>query len=106
MRKIILGKNGEPTYERQVFKAALHTHTVNSDGQFSPEQVIDMYKSIGYDAIVFSDHKFVNKVSEYDGRGMTLVSGVELHPAGPRGVDWHILAIGVPEDFKDTDRSW
>jgi hypothetical protein len=76
---------------------------VNSDGHFSPEQVIDMYKSIGYDAIVFSDHKFVNKVSEYDGRGMTLVSGVELHPAGPRGVDWHILAIGVPEDFKDTE---
>lgn len=103
MKKIILGKNGGPTYERQVFKAALHTHTVNSDGHFSPEQVIDMYKSIGYDVIVFSDHKFVNKVSEYDGRGMTLVSGVELHPAGPRGVDWHILAIGVPEDFKDTE---
>jgi hypothetical protein len=58
-----------------------------------------MYKDAGYDVVNFSDHRAVNKVSEYDSRGMTLLSGVELHPEGPRGIKWHILGIGVSEKF-------
>ena len=103
MRKIVWQKNGGAAEERLVLKANLHTHTTNSDGIFTPAQIIDMYKDAGYDVINFSDHRKVNKVSEYDGRGMTLISGVELHPMGPRGINWHILAIGVPENFANTN---
>ena len=99
MRKIIFQKPGMEAEERVVLRANLHTHTTNSDGSFSPVQIIDMYSKAGYDVINFSDHCKVNKVSQYDSKGMTLISGVELHPVGPRGITWHILGIGVSEDF-------
>lgn len=87
--------------EQNVYKAALHTHTTVSDGKFSPEQVIELYQKAGFDVLAFSDHRKTNPVSSYDGKGMTLLSGIELHPMGPRGIIWHILALGVPEDFAD-----
>lgn len=61
-----------------------------------------MYHGAGYDVIAFTDHRTTNKVSGYDGKGMTLISGIELHPVGPRNIPWHILAVGVPEDFPHT----
>lgn len=102
MKTIIFQKPGNAAEERIVLKANLHTHTTNSDGKFTPAQIIDMYKDAGYDVLNFSDHSVVNKVSEYDGMGMTLISGIELHPMGPRGIRWHILAVGVKEDFANT----
>ena len=102
MRKIYFQKPGMAAEERVVLKAGLHTHTKNSDGKFTPEEVIEMYKNEGFDVLAFTDHRRTNKVSEYDGKGMTLISGIELHPVGPRNSPWHILAVGVPEDFQHT----
>ena len=102
MRKIILQKPGMAAEERLVLKANLHTHTTNSDGKFTPQEIIEMYRNAGYDILNFSDHSTVNKVSGYDGKGMTLISGIELHPVGPGGAPWHILAVGVSENFSNT----
>ena len=102
MRKIYFQKPGMAAEERVVLKAGLHTHTTNSDGKFTPEEIIEMYKNEGFDVLTFTDHRRTNKVSEYDGKGMTLISGIELHPVGPRNSPWHILAVGVPEDFQHT----
>ncbi|MBS1370591.1 MAG: CehA/McbA family metallohydrolase [Lentisphaeria bacterium] len=85
--------------EYRVFKANLHTHSTVSDGRFGPQEVIRLYADHGYDALAFTDHRRTNPVGSYDARGMALLSGIELHPAGPRGVPWHLLAIGVPEGF-------
>ena len=85
--------------ELPVFKANLHTHTKNSDGGYTAEEVIELYSGKGYDILAFTDHRKPNKVSAYDGKGMTLISGIELHPEGPRGIKWHLLALNVPEDF-------
>ncbi len=80
-------------------RANLHTHTVNSDGKFTAAEVIDKYADAGYDVLAFSDHRTTNPVSTYSDRGMILISGIELHPAGPREILWHILALNIPEDF-------
>ncbi len=83
----------------QTCKANLHTHSTVSDGRFAPEEVIRLYREKGYDALAFSDHRKTNPVRGYDGGGMTLLSGIELHPEGPRGKPCHLLALGVPEGF-------
>ncbi|MFA6929582.1 MAG: CehA/McbA family metallohydrolase [Lentisphaeria bacterium] len=88
--------------ERQAFKANLHTHTTNSDGKYSPEEIIQLYSSAGYQVLAFTDHRVSNPVSVYDGKGMTLLSGMEIHPMGPRGILWHLLALGTPEDFRNN----
>ena len=85
--------------ELNPYKANLHTHSTMSDGRFEPAKVIETYAGAGYDVLAFTDHRKSNPVSSYDPRGMTLISGMELHPAGPRGIPWHLLALGVPEDF-------
>ncbi len=85
------------------YKANLHTHSTTSDGKFEPAQVIEFYADAGYDVLAFTDHRKTNPVSTYDGHGMTLISGMELHPIGPRGIRWHILGLGLPEDFIYAD---
>lgn len=85
--------------ELPVFKSALHIHTTVSDGDFTPDEVISRYARAGFDVLAFTDHHTTNPVSTYDGRGMTLLSGIEIHPKGPRDVLWHLLALGVPEDL-------
>ena len=79
--------------ELHAYKANLHSHTTNSDGSFTPEELIGRYRELGFDAVAFSDHRTVNRISEYDGRGMTLICGAEMHPDGPRGLFWHMLAL-------------
>ncbi len=88
--------------EKPVFKANLHTHTTHSDGVYTPEEIIRLYSEAGYDVLAFTDHRASNPVSTYDGRGMTLISGMEVHPVGPRGILWHLLALGTPEDFRNN----
>ena len=81
------------------YKASLHTHSTNSDGKYTPEQVIDLYKEHGYDVLAFTDHSFVTKTAELDGKGMTLIQSLEMHPKGPRGIRWHLVALNVSDDF-------
>jgi len=88
--------NGE---KLTAWKTSLHGHTTVSDGWQTPAEIIDRYVAGGYDAVNFSDHRKTNPVSTYDGKGLTLISGIELHPDGPRGILWHLLAVNVPEDF-------
>ncbi|MBE7030765.1 MAG: PHP domain-containing protein [Ruminococcaceae bacterium] len=38
------------------YKAALHTHTTISDGRCTPEEVKELYKSLGYSVVAFTDH--------------------------------------------------
>ena len=85
--------------EKKAFKANLHTHTVKSDGKFTAEQLIMMYGQRGYQVLNFSDHSRTNDVAAMDGKGMTLLSGIEIHPAHPRFGRWHLLAVNVPKDF-------
>lgn len=84
-----------------VVKTNLHSHTRRSDGASTAAELIDAYRTGGYGALAFTDHWKTNPVSGFDGKGMTLLSGIELHPMGPRGINWHLLAIGVPEEAED-----
>ena len=88
----------------QGLKAALHNHCTTSDGKFTPDEIIKLYAEEGFDVFAFTDHRKSNPVSTYDSHGMTLISGMELHPQGPRGILWHLVALDVPEDFQWIDQ--
>ena len=81
----------------KVFKSNLHTHSTVSDGKYSPQEIISMYAGQGYDVLALTDHGKFNPVESYDPCGMTLMHGIELHPHGPCGRRWHLLALGVRE---------
>lgn len=85
--------------ELSVFKASLHNHTTTSDGKKTPQELIALYADAGYDVMVLTDHMKTNNIAALDPHGMNIISGIELFANGPREITWHVLAIGVPEDF-------
>ena len=85
--------------ELPVFKAALHNHSTVSDGKYSPQEIIKLYADEKFNVFAFTDHRKTNPIAEYDSCGMTLISGIELHPKGPHDTTWHLLALDVPRDF-------
>ena len=81
------------------YRANLHTHSTLSDGEFTPDQVTDLYSKAGYDVMCFTDHRKNSRISEIDPRGMLLLPGAELHPTGGRITISHLLCVNLPEDF-------
>ncbi len=57
------------------YKVNLHTHTTRSDGRKTPEEVLELYHSKGYDAVALTDHWVFGAETAY--KGMTVISGAE-----------------------------
>jgi predicted metal-dependent phosphoesterase TrpH len=88
------------------WKGNIHTHSTASDGVRTPEAVCATYREAGYDFLALTDH-FMAKYGfpivdtrPFRTRGFTTILGAELHaPATSLGETWHILAVGLPDDF-------
>jgi len=53
--------SAQPT--RRWYKGNTHTHTVNSDGDSTPDQVVRWYREHGYQFLVLTDHNFLTSVT-------------------------------------------
>jgi predicted metal-dependent phosphoesterase TrpH len=91
------------------FRGNLHTHSTRSDGVLAPEAVAAHYREAGYDFLALTDH-FLRHYSfpivdtrPFRTNSFTTILGAEVHaPQNSHGQDWHILAVGLPEDFAQT----
>ena len=88
------------------WRGNLHGHSTGSDGALTPEEVCQAYAAEGYDFINLSDHfrpqyDFpITDTTPFRTERFTTILGAEVHaPETSRGVDWHILAVGLPVDF-------
>src|SRR5688572_14587857 len=52
----------EPQPKLFWFKGNTHTHTLNSDGDSSPDEVVKWYREHGYNFVVITDHEFITPV--------------------------------------------
>lgn len=79
------------------FKGGLHIHTNKSDGLKSPAEAAELYRSMGYDFIAFTDHWIFSAGGEYD--GLTVLSGIEYDVGSDicEGI-FHIVGIGCMKD--------
>ena len=88
------------------YRGNLHTHSNRSDGALAPDAVCDFYRDAGYDFLALTDH-FMKKygfplvdTKPFRTNRFTTVLGAELHAyANSHGEFWHVLAVGLPEDF-------
>ncbi len=84
--------------------ANLHLHTVFSDGELPPSEVIKAHAVAGFAAIAITDHDTVaglDAVGALDGHGVRIVPGVELsiEDDPPRGlVEVHLLGYAFRSD--------
>src|SRR6185503_13545279 len=49
------------------YRGNTHTHTINSDGNATPDVVVRWYREHGYDFVVLTDHEFINDVAALNG---------------------------------------
>lgn len=80
------------------YKVALHQHTTISDGRVSPEELVALYKSRGYDAVAFTDHWKYHETDNID--GMLILAGCEYDTGRydtTNGGVMHIVGIGMSE---------
>lgn len=78
-------------YGRKWFKANLHTHTTDSDGQKSPEEAMRLYKDAGYDILAITDHWTCSEAQDFE--GMLILRGCEYHTF-TREMS-HIVGVGM-----------
>ena len=98
----------DPIFERpgQFWRGNLHTHSTLSDGVLEPEEVCRRYRAEGYDFLALTDH-FIGRydypiadTKPFRDENFTTILGAEIHSgAMQNGELWHILAVGLPEDF-------
>lgn len=88
------------------WKGNLHGHSTGSDGKLSASEACAAYRAAGYDFTCVTDHFRetygypVTDTAPFRDATFTTIIGAELHaPSTSRGVEWHILAVGLPLDF-------
>jgi hypothetical protein len=62
----------QPAAATQWYKGNTHTHTLNSDGDSTPDDVVRWYREHGYRFLVLSDHNYLTSVD-----GLNAVHGAD-----------------------------
>lgn len=60
------------------FKANLHCHSTESDGQFTPQEIKESYKAKGYSVIAYTDHEVMLPHPELNDPDFLALTGYEL----------------------------
>ena len=83
----------------------LHTHSVYSDGTYTPGQIIDAAVELGLSAVALCDHNTVDGVPDFlraaEGRDIEAVAGVEFS-VDYEHTEVHLLALYIPEPALET----
>lgn len=90
--------------DKRFFKGNLHTHTTNSDGRRSPEDVLKLYRENGYDFTALTDHWKRAPEEKAFLDGMLILPGIELDYTLPAQVI-HIVGVGVDESVLKATRN-
>ncbi len=82
------------------FKAALHVHTTNSDGDVDVPTRLKQYRDKGFDVVAITDHRKTNDLSGFSDRKFLALSGIEFHPETYSGAPTHhLLGYGLPHPY-------
>lgn len=96
MKKLLLDNN------KKYFKANLHSHSTNSDGTKTPEELKEMYKQHGYSVLAYTDHDILLDRSALCDDEFLALNGYEmeiLESAKPREEKTcHMCLIALEQD--------
>lgn len=87
MRTYLLPPDGN------LYKANLHCHTTVSDGDFSPAQIKEFYKSRGYHAVAFTDHQVCIPHPELNDDDFVALTGIEIACGIRKSTSIHVCGI-------------
>ena len=77
----------------------LHTHSVYSDGTFTPAEIIEEAIKIGLSAVALTDHNTIDGLHDFisaaHGKNIEIVTGAEFS-VDYNGTELHILGLFIP----------
>ncbi|MBO5701228.1 MAG: PHP domain-containing protein [Clostridia bacterium] len=83
----------------------LHTHSIYSDGTFSPKEIIDSAVNIGLEAVALCDHNTVDGLPEFlaaaENKSIQAIAGAEFS-VDYNGKELHLLGLFIPESAFGT----
>ena len=77
MKKYLLPESGN------FYKANLHCHTTFSDGRLTPAEVKELYKSLGYSIVAYTDHDILIPHDELNDGEFLALHGFEMEINDP-----------------------
>ncbi|MBQ8146521.1 MAG: PHP domain-containing protein [Clostridia bacterium] len=90
------------------YRANLHCHTTVSDGHFSPEEIKNVYKEMGYSVVAYSDHELIRDHSDLSDNEFLAITSSEFSidddkasfslPSGEETEEWFarkVIHLGV-----------
>ncbi|MBQ4543857.1 MAG: hypothetical protein IJA19_06795 [Clostridia bacterium] len=63
---------------KKYYKSCLHTHSTNSDGKLTPEEVKNLYKSNGYSVVAYTDHEHLIDNSHLNDDDFLAITSCEI----------------------------
>lgn len=84
----------------------LHTHSIYSDGQYSPKEILDMAKKNNIGTLALTDHDNINGSKElvkFNNEGIYIYSGVELTAKVDKG-RMHILGYNIDLENEELNK--
>jgi hypothetical protein len=72
MKKYVISEGGD------FYKASLHNHSTLSDGQYTPEEIKEMYQKVGYSILAITDHEYLYDHSYLTDENFLMITGMEL----------------------------
>ena len=87
------------------YKANLNCHTNISDGEFSPEEIKELYKSQGYSIVAFSDREVMIPHKDLRDESFLPLTACEFATFLENGKEIHFNAIALDEE-NETQPLW
>lgn len=82
----------------------IHTHSVYSDGTYTPEAIVVLAASLGLSAVALCDHNTVDGLPEFlaaaNDKNIEAIAGVEFS-VDYNGTELHLLGLFIPESQFD-----
>ena len=79
----------------------LHTHSVFSDGTYTPAEIIDAAVGLGLSAVALCDHNTVDGLPGFlaaaEGKNIEAICGAEFS-VDYSGTELHLLGLFIPQD--------
>ena len=86
------------------FKGNVHTHTTNSDGHMTSEQIVLRYREAGYDFLSITDHGVLTDTRELSGPDLLMIPGEEICVgSSERGRFNHIVGLNIDGELPVKD---
>ncbi len=82
----------------------LHTHSIYSDGTYTPKEIIDLAINIGLSAVALCDHNTVDGLCDFlaaaNNKNIQAIAGAEFS-VDYNGKELHLLGLYIPEKHFD-----